>query len=276
MTKLKSINSFIHSILTLILNLLRWGIYYVLVLIFFFLKPLISKKILKKSFNELVEDINFFALSSLKVFGVKPELLNPHNINLDKGYIIAGNHRSFFDQIAISGLFPRTIHILAKSTYFSLPVFGQAMRTIESIPVENRRLGTEARKILDKSVKYDEAVCFFVEGTRGQGRDLLAFKPGAFNTAAEYDKEILPIYILGTEQCLSKHKSRLQVKPGNISIVIGKPESFSLEDLDAQIADFEKRYTKIHNHLYDQFESYLLMNKNDKKKFRFSTFAFAT
>ena len=250
--------------------LLKWALYFVAVFVLFFIRPLFSKFIQRKSFNELAPDINLFALTALKVFGVKSELLNPHGVDLSKGYIIAGNHRSFFDQISLLGLFPKTIHVLAKSNYFDLPFFGMAMKTIECIPVENRRLGDEAKKILKKSVDNDEAVCFFVEGTRGEGRTLLPFKSGAFKTAAEYKKEILPIYILGTEQCLSKHKSRLEVKAGDVSIVIGKPEVFTLDNLDAEIADFEKRYTRTHNSLYDQFDNYLVMSKKEKVTSKFT------
>ena len=142
------------------------------------------------------------------------------------------------------------------------------MKNLECIPVNNKSLNENAKNILKGAIDKKEDICFFVEGTRGSGRKLLPFRPGAFITAAKSGMPILPIYILGTEQCLSKENSLFSVESGHICIVVGTPVHFYKEGIEKQIADFEQAYTQIHNRLYDKYEIFLKNAKSIEDPFK--------
>lgn len=254
----------IFNSMRIIAGFFRWLAYYLESLLFFWLLPTFKRKFLGYSFNEIKPDLTRFGKLGMSFLGVRGELLNPHNIDLSKDYIITANHRSWLDQVSLVALYPRMIHFLAKAEYWKLPFLGRILENIECIPVTNKKLNLKAKHRLIKSLNANEPVCYYVEGTRGSGRELLPFKRGAFLTAVKFQKEILPIYILGTEQCLSKHRSMFDIRSGEIAIVIGKPVVFDQKNFEREFTAFEEHFNMIHNKLYDEFEMYKLMKAQNK------------
>lgn len=233
-----------------------WLKNYLVTFIFLYTIPGLKKRVFKTNFQSLEKDMKRFGKLSLGSFGFEVELINPHNVDLKKNFILAANHRSWFDQISLMASFPKGIHFLAKSEYFEIPILGKSMHNLEMIPVKNKNLDKAGNKVLINSLKRNENVCFFVEGTRGSGRELLPFKKGAFQYAAKFNKPILPIYILGAEQCSSKQRHLFDINPGTITIVVGRPAEFSRENLDQEFSDFESRYRRVHNQLYLEHEAF--------------------
>ena len=234
------------------IGLQAWVRNYLTTFIFLFLIPTGKRVFTKAKFEDLEGDLRRFANLSLGCFGFRVELINPHDIDLGQSFILASNHRSWFDQISLMASFPRGIHFLAKSDYFKIPILGRCMKLFEMIPVKGQILDKKASQVLIKSLRKDEQVCFFLEGTRGQGRDLLPFKKGAFQYAAKFNKPILPLYILGSEYCSSKSRNLLDIRPGTISIVVGKPIIFNTGNLEQQSIEFEDKYRLVHNKLYQE------------------------
>ena len=251
-----------------LISIARWGVYYLNSLFFFLLIPVFKRKVLGYSFEQIRSDFQIFGRLGLKSFGIKGEILNPHNVDLKKGYILTANHRSWLDQVLLVAYFPRMIHFLANVKYWKLPFMHTILENNESIPVDQNGLSDKAQRRLDLSLQKNETVLFYIEGTRGSGRTLLPFKKGAFKTSMKHDKEILPIYILGTEQCLSKHKSLLDIRSGEVTIVVGKPVSFDEEYFEVQFKTFEEHYNFVHNKLYDEFEYYLTMKAANKSTWK--------
>lgn len=236
---------------------IAWMANYFVTFWFFYLIPGLKKYLSKASFKDLESDLRKFANLSLKSLGFKAELLNPHDIDLlEQDFILASNHRSWFDQISLSAVFPRGIHFLAKADYFKMPVLGRCLRTFEAIPVTNKSLDKSANQLLFRSIQKNENICFFVEGTRGEGKQLLPFKMGAFQVAAKFNKPILPVYILGAERCSSKQRHLFDIRPGIITIVVGRPKMFTRDNLEQQVQEFEAFYTKNWLNLYHQHELY--------------------
>ncbi|MCP4202018.1 MAG: 1-acyl-sn-glycerol-3-phosphate acyltransferase, partial [bacterium] len=65
------------------------------------------------------------------------------------------------------------------------------------------------------------SVVFFAEGTFGKGRELLAFKKGAFRMAIDLDLPILPVTIVGTREILPGGTWRLF--PGRAKLIVHEP-----------------------------------------------------
>ena len=211
-------------------------------------------KYLGKSWEQAGRWFRLTGRTGLKIFGIDANIYNPYGVDLDSNqFIIIGNHRSWFDQVAVTASMPRPFHILAHEKYFRMPTLGYALRTWQGVPVRDQRLSlSENKQILDY-IKRKENMFFFIEGTRGTGKELLPFRSGAFKLAAKTGVAILPLYIFGGEDCLHKTKSLLAVKPGKIDIVIGEPVMFNLQDLNPQISSFREKYETLHDKMYDAF-----------------------
>ena len=62
---------------------------------------------------------------------------------------------------------------------------------------------------------------FFAEGTFGNGRELLAFKKGAFRMAIDLGLPILPVTIVGTREILPG--GTWDLFPGRATLIVHEP-----------------------------------------------------
>ena len=208
----------------------------------------------------------FFGKISCKLFGINVHYQHLGDNKLSSQYLIAANHRSWFDQISMMGYFPLKTHFLSKAAYFKIPFLKYVFKNYEVIPVDNKRLRAGTRSILESYIDRGDSVTYFIEGTRGSGRSLLPFKKGVFHMAAKTGLPIVPTYILGSEDCLSKKNTLLSIQGGDLVVITGNPVYFTSDNIVAQIKQFENKYTLEHNSLYDEFEIYKL-EKNSKFAF---------
>lgn len=234
----------------------KWLAYFIDNAIFLVFIPSFKRKFLKKSWDEMHNEFKTFGKIGLKIFGIESHFVNPHDVNLDQQYIIAANHRSWFDQVALMALYPKNIHFLAKADYFKVPFFKYCLNNYECIAVHKKQLTHKTTSQLNSYIDRGDDVLFFVEGTRGAGRGLLPFKKGAFKQAANTGLPVLPTYILGSEQCLSKKNTLLTVKQGNIVVIVGNPVYFTSDNLDEQIKEFELTYRRVHDELYVDYDKF--------------------
>jgi len=232
--------------------------------------PGFKKMFLKRTWKDFTIEFSNFGKLSLAIFGIKSEFSNPTNTDLNQQHIIVANHRSWFDQISIMAAFPQITHFLCKSDYFNIPFYKYCLRAVEAIPVSKKQLKKEDSNKLNEYLERGDNVVFFAEGTRASGRTLLPFKKGAFIKSARTGVPILPMYILGSEQCLSKKDSILNVKSGDIKIIVGSSTYFTEDNLEQQIHEFEEKYIATHNSLFDDFELYRVANTGRKTKPRLS------
>jgi 1-acyl-sn-glycerol-3-phosphate acyltransferase len=132
--------------------------------------------------------------------------------------ILAANHLTNFDVIAIQLSLPRPVYFMGKSELFVNPVMDYVFRNLGSFPV-NRGMHDEwalshAKKVLEKR----RVLGMFPEGTRSKGKGLSPAKTGAARLALDTGCPIVPLAVEGTT-CLLKHlPRRVQIK-----ITLGEP-----------------------------------------------------
>lgn len=241
-------------------NAARWLLYFIHTGLNCILIPWLKRLIFRSQWDSLWKGFRSWATASNRIFGVDVQFSNPERVFLDQQYILVANHRSWFDQLIVAEVLPRPIHFLAKKGYCDMPFFGPTLtELIEVIPVENRKLSMHVYGRLKKLLKKGDTALFFVEGTRGTGKTLLPFNSGAFKYAAKMGIPILPLYLFGTEQLLSKHKSLLTVRGCKVAILVGKPLFFSEENLGEELAVFESDYRRKHDEAYERFDSTILV-----------------
>lgn len=166
-----------------------------------------------------------WARALARIAGVRIEAEGAERFGGYAPCVVAANHRSHFDLVAVfAALYPPPFAV-AKRTLFRIPVFGWAMAWMGHIPLD-RKNARSARKSLDKaraSLRKGRSVLMFPEGTRRREADgrLQPFHAGAFRLAVEAGAPVLPVAIVGGEKTLPPNS--LAVRPAGMRLVVGEP-----------------------------------------------------
>lgn len=141
----------------------------------------------------------------------RPRIEGRENVPRTGGVILASNHLSFIDSIAIPVAAPRPVHFLAKSSYFEgTGLSGWTSRTfftsIGAIPV-NRGAGQAALDALDQQrqlLEEGRAVALYPEGTRSLDGRLYKGRTGVAFLALQTGAPVVPVGLVGTDRALPK------------------------------------------------------------------------
>jgi 1-acyl-sn-glycerol-3-phosphate acyltransferase len=161
----------------------------------------------------------------------RPRVTGRENVPSTGPVILASNHLSFIDSIAIPIVAPRRVTLLAKAEYFTGSGVGgwltKALFTgLGALPVER---GTQraAQAALDPALGVltdGGAFGIYPEGTRSRDGRLQRGKTGVAWLALTADCPVVPVAVAGTDrvQPIGAHWPR----PRRISITFGKPLIF--------------------------------------------------
>ena len=134
----------------------------------------------------------------------RPRVEGRENVPMDGRVILASNHLSFIDSLAIPIAAPRPVHFLAKSTYFEKPLSNWFFRTIGAIPVK-RGAGQAALDALDQQrrlLEDDLAVALYPEGTRSTDGRLYKGRTGVAFLALQTGAPVVPVGLIGTDRVM--------------------------------------------------------------------------
>ena len=159
----------------------------------------------------------------LRVIRVPLEVQGLEHLTPGQPYVFAANHRSNFDIFTLLSILPGRLMFVAKKSLFQIPLFGQALRRMGSVPLDRDSL-KEAMKSLDQAaarVQAGASMIIFPEGTRVPTPELIPFKKGVFIMASKAGQPIVPVSISGTR--FIQPRGALQVRPGPVRVVISAP-----------------------------------------------------
>lgn len=162
----------------------------------------------------------------------RPRIIGRKNIPKHGALILASNHRSFIDSLAIGLMAPRRVSFLAKKEYFTGTGFkGGVSRAffggIGAIGVE-RGAGSAAQEALDlglERLQAGEAFAIYPEGTRSIDGRLYRGRTGVAWLALTSGAPVVPVALRGTED-VQPVGSRFP-KLARVSIEFGKPMDLS-------------------------------------------------
>ncbi|MCS7252555.1 MAG: AMP-binding protein [Armatimonadota bacterium] len=139
------------------------------------------------------------------------EVHGENNLPKERTFILAANHCSHLDTCAILlalGKHASTLRILgAKDYFFNSKIRGWLFHTfLGVIPFDRHVRFTEGLQLAIEALRLGYNLLVFPEGTRSPTGEMQPFKPGVGLLAIESGVPIVPAYIHGTFQALSRHR----------------------------------------------------------------------
>ncbi len=129
-----------------------------------------------------------------------------HRIPRQGPTILAANHLSHIDPIAVIAAARRTTHYLAKDGHFSNPMTRFVMRATGQIETQREQGGNEALASAANILLEGKALGIFPEGTRSKRSEapfLLPGKTGVARLAAAHPQAVVvPIALVGTRSVM--------------------------------------------------------------------------
>lgn len=179
----------------------------------------------------MIYGIARFVLRPLFFLLFRPHITGRENVPLTGPVILASNHLSFIDSIAIPLSAPRRVAYLAKAEYFTGTGFGGWLtRTLFTAlgaqPVE-RETHRAAQAALDTALgvlRSGTAFGLYPEGTRSKDGRLARGKTGVAWLALTADCPVVPVAVAGTEK--AQPVGARWPRPHRISITFGMPLTF--------------------------------------------------
>jgi len=162
----------------------------------------------------------------------RPKVLGLEHVPASGGVILASNHLSFVDSIAIPSVVKRKVVFLTKSDYFtgSGPK-GFASRAffegLGMLPVDrdDNKAAIASLTTALEVLGRGEAFGIYPEGTRSRDGRLYRGRTGVAHLALTAGVPVVPVGLTGTEHVLAVDSNRLRVVP--VTIEFGKPLDFS-------------------------------------------------
>ncbi len=156
-------------------------------------------------------------------------VIDAQRVPADGPLVVASNHISYLDPVALGSACPRPISYMAKVELFAIPVLGPLIEGLEAYPVDRNRGDVAAIKRSVKILQEGRAVGIFPEGGRNLDGTAVP-KTGAVLLASMAGAPLVPAAIGGTRNPRSL---------GRITVVFGEPMEI-LRDRKARGDDLEK------------------------------------
>jgi 1-acyl-sn-glycerol-3-phosphate acyltransferase len=116
---------------------------------------------------------------------------NSHKVPPRGGVLILSNHLADVDPIIVQVTCPRSIHFMAKSELFEVPVLRSFLRFFNAFPVKRGEPDRGSIKRAVQLLRQGEAVCVFPEGQLSEDGTLQELKPGIALLARMADCQVI-------------------------------------------------------------------------------------
>jgi len=168
----------------------------------------------------------------LAAAGVEVRLEGEEHLRADGAQVLACNHQSMFDILAVMAAVPASVRFVAKSELASIPVFAGAMRSSGHVFIDRtnpRHAISQMRGFGGRMRREGLSVVVFPEGTRSPDGRLRRFKRAPFLLAIEADAPVVPVAVDGGAGVLPKGEP--WARPGRMDLRVG--EALSTQGLEA-------------------------------------------
>jgi 1-acyl-sn-glycerol-3-phosphate acyltransferase len=132
-------------------------------------------------------------VAPLRVYGAE-------RVPMAGGLVVAANHFSWIDPLALGAASPRTLYYLAKVEAHRVPGLGELMRAFGALSVRRGQSDREAVRMMRQIVRDGNALGMFVEGTRQRSGRPGRVQPGAAMAAINEEVPLIPVALHGSQR----------------------------------------------------------------------------
>ena len=173
------------------------------------------------------------------------------NLPREQPYIIAANHSSHLDTLAVMTVLgdeSKRLRVLAAKDYWFSTRFKSwfSGQLLKFVPFDRHANFLQGLRISQEVLKQNECLLIYPEGTRSVTGELQPFKPGLGLLAYETGSPIIPTYINGTYHALPK--GRNLPRKSRIRVTFGKPivpSGYGIGEMGATSGLEQETYRKL-------------------------------
>ncbi len=122
------------------------------------------------------------------------------NVPREGGFILATNHRSYFDPLLAGSWINRQMYFLGKQELFKNRLFGWVINRTNALPIRRGTIDRNALRLCLDTLADGYGLTMFPEGTRAIDKEFLDPKPGVAMIASQAKAPIVPAYIHGSDR----------------------------------------------------------------------------
>ncbi len=155
---------------------------------------------------------------NFKVYGTE-------NIPSEGAFILAPNHKSNFDPLAVGSVCHRRLGIMSKAELFKFKPFGAILRKLGAFPIQRGKGDIGAIKAAFEILRGGNALLMFPQGKRYKDGTQGKLRTGVTMIAHKMQVPVVPVYIDGNY----KFRHKVSVKFGE-AITFGDYYDKKLDD----------------------------------------------
>lgn len=143
------------------------------------------------------------------------------NVPKNGGFILASNHVSYLDPVAVGSACPRKLNYMARHDLFSNPFSSWLLTKVGSFPVKKDAADIWALREAVRRVKNGEGLLLFPEGRRlNLGEEGSKIEAGVGFLADKLNVPVIPVHVNGTEKAWPKGAKF--ITPKKVTVIFGK------------------------------------------------------
>lgn len=135
--------------------------------------------------------------------------------------IVAGNHPSLLDGVALMVAAPRPMRFLVAADLMKVPGLGFLLRACGAIPVDRRGGNGAALRGALAALERGEVIGIFPEGRTSGGAELLEFRRGVALLAHASGAPVVSCALEGTQRV--SPRDSVMLRPGRVVVRFGEP-----------------------------------------------------
>lgn len=164
--------------------------------------------------------------------GVTVEAYGLEHFDPGRPQIVAANHASWFDVLALAVIIPKRYRFVAKKELGAVPLWGRAWKAAGHISLDRTDTNSAVASLEQAGAMMrsdNSVVVIYPEGTRSPDGRLQPFKKGAFMLALQTHIDVIPASVQGAFDVMNRHSWR--VRSGRIIVRFGPPISTAPYDV---------------------------------------------
>jgi 1-acyl-sn-glycerol-3-phosphate acyltransferase len=179
-------------------------------------------------------------LFDLKVYGIE-------NVPQTGGVLLAANHQSYLDPVAVAVRLRRPVSFLAKSELFENPFAGWLISSLHAFPVRQNHGDLGAIRETIRRLEEGHILNVYPEGTRTEDGEIAPLQKGVALILRKTDVPVVPVAIDGSFKAWPY--TRKIFRPYPVRVIYGKPLYFKGIKADETIRILHENLCSLLNQL---------------------------